>query len=61
MVKMFSDTFSTSKVDALLSLGLDTFGYDTLTIDDFWQLPERDPAGKWVCVLLNHSNCPEWW
>ena len=48
MIKMFSDTFSTSKVDALLSLGLDTFGYDTLTIDDFWQLPERDAAGKWV-------------
>ena len=47
----FSDTFSNIKVDALISLGLDTFGYDTLTIDDFWQLPERDSAGKWVFVL----------
>ena len=32
-----------SQVDALLELGLDQFGYTFLTIDDFWQLPERDP------------------
>ena len=32
-----------SQVDALLELGLDQFGYTFLTIDDFWQLPDRDP------------------
>merc|ERR1711971_485499 len=37
-----------SQVDALLSLGLDSFGYNTLTIDDFWQLPERDASGRMV-------------
>ena len=31
-----------SQMDALLDLGLDKFGYNFLTIDDFWQLPERD-------------------
>ena len=31
----------------MLSLGLDSFGYNTLTIDDFWQLPERDASGRW--------------
>ena len=33
-----------SQVDALLELGLDKFGYTFLTIDDRWQLPERDNA-----------------
>ena len=33
-----------SQVDALLELGLDKFGYTFLTIDDYWQLPERDNA-----------------
>ena len=33
-----------SQVDALLELGLEQFGYTFLTIDDFWQLPERDNA-----------------
>ena len=31
-----------SQMDALLDLGLDKFGYNFLTIDNFWQLPERD-------------------
>lgn len=31
-----------SQMDALLDLELDKFGYNFLTIDDFWQLPERD-------------------
>lgn len=30
------------QIDALLELELDKFGYTFLTIDDFWQLPERD-------------------
>jgi len=32
-----------SQIDALLELELDKFGYTFLTIDDYWQLPERDP------------------
>merc|ERR1712038_1682292 len=31
-----------SQVDALLNLELDKYGYNFLTIDDYWQLPERD-------------------
>ena len=30
------------QIDALLELELDKFGYTFLTIDDYWQLPERD-------------------
>ena len=44
------------KVDALLSLGLDSFGYNTLTIDDYWQLPERDTSGRWK-TKTNTNNC----
>merc|ERR1711970_829572 len=31
-----------SQMDALLDLELDKFGYNFLTIDDYWQLPDRD-------------------
>jgi len=31
-----------SQIDALLELNLHQFGYNILTIDDYWQLPERD-------------------
>ena len=44
------------KVDTLLSLGLDSFGYNTLTIDDYWQLPERDASGRWK-TKTNTNNC----
>jgi len=30
-----------SQIDALLELNLHQFGYNILTIDDYWQLPER--------------------
>ena len=35
-----------SQIDALVSLGLDSVGYNILTIDDFWQLPQRDSQGR---------------
>ena len=31
-----------SQIDALLELKLDQFGYNYMTIDDYWQLPDRD-------------------
>ena len=31
-----------SQIDALLELKLDEFGYNYMTIDDYWQLPDRD-------------------
>ena len=31
-----------SQMDALLDLELNKFGYNFLTIDDYWQLPDRD-------------------
>lgn len=31
-----------AQADALLELGLDKVGYTYLTIDDYWQLPDRD-------------------
>merc|ERR1712226_685270 len=37
-----------SQVEALLDLGLDKVGYTTLTIDDFWQLSDRDAQGRMV-------------
>merc|ERR1711970_70824 len=58
-----------SQMEALLDLGLDKVGYQFLTIDDYWQLPERDnltgrmvedpekfPSGIKYLSELFHSN-----
>jgi len=37
-----SESKMMSQADALIELGLDKYGYTTLTIDDYWQLPERE-------------------
>ena len=32
----------------LFRLGLDKYGYNILTVDDFWNLPERDENGRMI-------------
>ena len=49
--------------DAIKRLKLDQLGYVYLTIDDFWNLPQRDPVtGQMlVCVkFLKHKKCKKW-
>ena len=41
--------------DAIKSLKLDTFGYKYVTIDDFWNLPQRDSQGK---MKTNETRFP---
>ena len=46
----FFETISEDKVkgiaDSIKRLNLDKFGYVYLTVDDFWNLPDRDPQTK---------------
>jgi len=45
-----------SQAEAVLALGLDKVGYTTLTIDDFWQLPDRDEEGRMVADPAKFPN-----
>ena len=53
----FSDQINENKVveiaDAIKNLKLDQYGYIYLTVDDLWNLPDRDPETKNFLVNLN--------
>ena len=52
-----SETKMMGQSDAMVELGLDKLGYTFLTIDDFWQLPERDAVtGRMVADPAKFPN-----